>query len=121
MTTGEVFKKIDTFGDYLPSFNLKGKEKVNSIVGGFCTLILILTVFMYATLKFSNLITKPGPIINSYYTENEMDGVSVNLNEQNYKFAFTVESYQSPIHQKNDRRYVKYLVRVYGRRNGEFF
>ena len=69
-------------------------------------------------LKFSNLITKPNPIINSYFAENEMGGVSINLNERNYKFAFTVESYIQPIERKNDPRYVKYLVREYGRRNG---
>ena len=96
MTTGEVFKKIDTFGYPLPNFNLKGNEKVTTIVGGFCTLIILLTVFMYGTLKFSNLITKPSPIINSYFAENEMTGVSLNLNERNYKLAFTVESYHFP-------------------------
>ena len=93
MTTGEVFKKIDTFGSQLPSFNLKGNERVNTIVGGFFTLIIILLVFTYATLKFSNLITKPGPIINSYDTENSMAGVKINLNEKKYRLAFTIESY----------------------------
>ena len=118
MTTGEAFKKIDTFGSHLPSFNLKGNEKVNTIVGGFCTLILFMTVFTYGTLKFSNLISKPSPIINSYYTETEMSDVTLNLNERNYKFAFTIESFFEPNHQKNDPRYVKYLVREYGKRNG---
>ena len=93
MTTGEVFKKIDAFGSPLPSFNIKGKERITTIVGGFCTLMLFLTIFCYGLLKFSNLITKPSPIINSYLTENEGEGYSINLNERNYKFAFTVESY----------------------------
>ena len=93
MTTGEAFKKIDIFGSQLPSFNLKGNERVNSIVGGFFTLMLILIISTYATIKFSNLITKPGPIINSYDNENSMAGVTVNLNEKNYRMAFTVESY----------------------------
>ena len=64
MTTGEAFKKIDIFGSQLPGFNLKGNERVNSIVGGFCTLMLILIISTYATLKFSNLITKLVSIIN---------------------------------------------------------
>ena len=88
-----MFKRIDAFGKPLPSFNLKGKEKVNTIVGGFITLMIFLTIFSYGALKFSNLITKPNPAINSYYAENEMSGVTVNLNERNYKFAFTVESF----------------------------
>ena len=121
MTTGEVFKKIDAFGSPLPSFNFKGNEKVTTIVGGFCTLILYSTIFMYGTLKFSNLFTKPSPIINSYYAENEMAGVAFNLNERNYRVAFTVESFYAPIQQKSDPRYVKYLVRMYGQRNGQSF
>ena len=121
MTPDEVFKKIDAFGQPLPSFNIKGKERVNTIVGGFCTLILFMTILSYGMLKFSNLITKPNPIINSYYAENEMDGVSINLNERNYKFAFTVESYNPPIIRKDDPRYVKYLVREYGKRNGKSY
>ena len=102
----------------MPSLNIKGKEKVYTIVGGFFTLILLMTIFSYSILKFSNLITKPNPIINSYYEENGMSGVKVNLNERNYRLAFTVESFRSPILQRNDPRYVKYLVREYGRRNG---
>ena len=96
MTTGEVFKKIDAFGSPLPSFNIKGKETITTIVGGFCTLILFFTIFSYGALKFSNLITKPSPIINSYFAENETGNSVVNLNEHNFKFAFTVESYYEP-------------------------
>ena len=103
----------------MPSFNLKGKEKVNTIVGGFFTLILFMIIFSYGTLKFSDLISKPNPIINSYYAENEMSGIPLNLNKRNYRFAFTVESYLDPIQQKNDPRYVKYIVREYGRINGK--
>ena len=94
---GEVFKKIDAFGSPLPSFNIKGKEKITTIVGGFCTLMLFFTIFSYGALKFSNLITKPSPIINSYFSDNDEGNYVVNLNERNYKFAFTVESYKEPI------------------------
>ena len=50
-----------------------------------------------------------------------MTGVSVNLNERNYKFAFTVESFLNPKKQKRDPRYVKYLFRMYGQKNGKEF
>ena len=102
----------------MPGLNIKGKEKVVTIVGGFFTLILAMTILSYSILKFSNLILKPNPIINSYFDENGMSGVKINLNERNYRLAFTVESFREPILQRNDPRYVKYLVREYGRRNG---
>ena len=118
MTVEEVFKNIDAFGSPLPSFNIKGKERITTIVGGFCTLILVMTILSYGLLKFSYLITKPSPIINSYLTDREGEGYSINLNDRNYKFAFTVETYKEPLMRIDDPRYVKYIVREYGRRKG---
>ena len=78
-----------------------------------------MTVFMYGALKFSDLVTKPNPIINTYFKDDGMTGTFLNLNERNFRIAFTVESFLSPIKQKNDPRYVKYLVRLNGKRNGQ--
>ena len=119
--TGGVFKKIDAFGKHLPSFNIKGSDKVNTIAGGFFTLILFLTVIMYGALKFSDLITKPNPYISSYFKDEELNAKPLNLNEHNFRIAFTVESYLSPYKQKIDPRYVKYIFRMFGRRNGKEF
>ena len=121
MTVEEVFKNIDAFGSPLPSFNIKGKERITTIVGGFCTLILVMTILSYGLLKFSYLITKPSPIINSYLTDHEGEGYSINLNDRNYKFAFTVETYKEPLMRIDDPRYVKYIVREYGRRSGKYY
>ena len=74
---------------------------------------------MYGALKFSDLVTKPNPIINTYFKDDGMTGTFLNLNERNFRIAFTVESFLSPIKQKNDPRYVKYLVRLNGKRNGQ--
>ena len=109
---------MDNFGQDLPTFNIRGSEKVTTILGGCFSLILFMVVFMYGALKFSHLMTKHNPQIGSYFKENEMSGVSLNLNDKNYRIAFTIESYMSPKVQKNDPRYVKYLFRLYGKRNG---
>ena len=53
----------------------------------------------------------------SYLKEDSMSGIPLNLNERNFRVAFTVESYLSP-ESKNDPKYVKYLVNLHGRRNG---
>ena len=119
LTTGEGFRRIDAFGQKLPNFNIKGTEQVNTIFGGIFSLVLFMTVFMYGTLKFSHLITKHNPQISSYLKENEMSGVSLNINEKKYRIAFTIESYMSPKKQKSDPRFVKYLFRLYGKRNGK--
>ena len=75
---------------------MKGSDKVNTIVGGFFTLILFLIVFMYGLLKFLDIITKPNPVINFFFKKEGMEGVKLNLNEHNYRVAFSVESYLSP-------------------------
>ena len=102
----------------MPNFNIKGSDTVNTIVGGFFTLILSMTVFMYGALKFTDLWSKPNPIINTYFKDDGMTGKLLNLNEHNFRIAFSVESFLSPIKLKNDPRYVKYLVRLFGNRNG---
>ena len=71
-TTGEVFKRLDSFGEYLPNFNLKGKDQVNSVLGGIFTLALSLIIFMYGALKFLQLMDKHNPNISAYYQENGM-------------------------------------------------
>lgn len=76
---------------------------------------------MYGALKFSDLITKPNPYISSYFKDNEMNGKPLNLNEHNFRIAFSVESYLSPFKQKSDSKYVKYIFRMFGKRNGKDF
>ena len=47
-----------------------------------------------------------------------MSGIPLNLNERNFRIAFTVESYLTPYKQKRDPRFVKYMFRLSGKRNG---
>ena len=35
-----IFKRLDTFGRDLPTFEIKGKDKVKTQVGGFTTLLI---------------------------------------------------------------------------------
>ena len=48
--------------------------------------------------------------------EDVMAGVVTNLNERNFRFALTIESYYEPVLQKNDSRYVKYIFQIFGKR-----
>ena len=121
-TTGEVFKRMDSFGEHLPNFNLKGKDSVNSVLGGIFSLALSLVISMYGLLKFLQLIEKHNPNISFYYEENGMAfGRVLNAHERGFRIALTVESYLKPNHQKNDPKYVKYLFRLTGKRNGKYY
>ena len=59
-----VFKQIDSFAKEVPSFNLRGQEKVNTIVGGFVTILILIIIFLYANLKLTQLITGANPVIS---------------------------------------------------------
>ena len=76
-------------------------------------------VLMYGVLKFSHLMTKHNPNISSFLSDrHELEDVAINLNERKFRFAITVESFFDPLVQKRDPRYVKYMFRKVGRRNG---
>ena len=50
-----------------------------------------------------------------------MSGIPLNLSEKKFRIAFTVESYLSPLKQKRDPRFVKYLFRLYGKRKNVYY
>ena len=90
--TGEAFRSLDIFGHNLPSFLLKGKDKVQTRIGGVASIVLFISVLMYASLKFQQLVDKHNPVVNSYYKENYYEsGEGIDLEERNLKLAFTVE------------------------------
>ena len=60
-------------------------------------------------------------IQRSFLKENEMSGIYLNLNDKNYRIAFTIESNIGPPKQKRDPRFVKYLFRLFGKRNGKYY
>ena len=54
--------------------------------------------------------------MQDYYTSDDV----VNLNKINFRIAFTVEGYLDQ-KRKDDPRFVKYLIRVYGKKEGKAF
>ena len=97
--TGEVFRGLDTFGQRLPTFILKGKDKVKTKVGGICTILAFLVVLMFAILKFSHLISKHKPTMFSYLKENDysLNGEEIDLSERKFRIAVTIEDFFAPI------------------------
>ena len=106
------------FGRRLPTFNLKGNEMVKTSSGGVMTVSIAFIMFIYATLKFSHLIDKHNPNLAQYVEPNVYDmNERLNLNDINFRFAFTIEGYLEKT-MKADPAYVKYLVRIFGIKDG---
>ena len=112
-----VLEHIDAFGLPLPTFNLKGRQMVHTRIGGVCTLIIATIVILYASVKFIHLQTRHNPGMSSYYLDTAPDFV-LNLNEQKFRFAFSIEDFIEPKQLKNDPDYVKWIVRSFGRKEG---
>ena len=52
----EGFRSLDVFGEPLPNFNIRGEDRVNTIAGGFLSMILYGVVLLYSTVKFTHLV-----------------------------------------------------------------
>ena len=53
---------------------------------------MFIVVLLYASLKFSHLIDKHNPVMNSFYKENYYESLEgIDLSERKVKLAFTIE------------------------------
>ena len=60
--------------------------------------------------------------MSSYFKENaHASDFKLNLNEEKFRIAVTIEDYYPPIALKNDPKYVKWFFRLVGKRKGEAF
>ena len=73
--TGRVLETFDTFGEPVPSFNVKGQNTVTSRTGGVITLFISTAVIFYAAIKFVHLYTRYNPMLSSYYQDVAADEI----------------------------------------------
>ena len=63
-SVGNRLRDIDGFGKEIPTFNLKGENRVNSVFGGIVTTIIMTLVLFYALIKAIDLVEKRGAAIS---------------------------------------------------------
>ena len=92
---------------------------INTAIGGLLTIVMFTTVVLYGATKTQHLINKANPTVSSIKIPNAIDkNEIINLGDSNFRFAFSLETLNKP---KNDSKFVRWLVRTYGNRNGENF
>ena len=74
---------LDMFGAQLPTFNLKGEEKVRTHCGGCTSLIIIYVTFLFATLKLQHLLSKHNPTVNTFVQRDALDENEIWSGEDN--------------------------------------
>ena len=83
---GTFVKNMDGFGQEIPSFNLKGETRVNTLYGGIINLLILSLTLAYAVLKGIQLVSRRNPMINDYSIPDYFDiSETVNLNKINFK------------------------------------
>lgn len=59
-----VFRSIDRFGQPIPTFNISGKNKINTVVGGILSALILAITLSYFMGRLEGLITGSNQIIN---------------------------------------------------------
>ena len=90
-----MLEEIDAFREPIPVFNIRGKTSVRTRAGGVLTILIATVVLMYAAVRFEHMISKYNPNINDYYVD-VATGEEANLNEKNFRIAFSIEDVYSP-------------------------
>ena len=98
---------------------MKGKEKISSSFGGLLTIALMVTMLLYAGIKLTMLVNQENPNVSTFMEELMLTSDDkLNLKDAGMRFAWSIEHYTNK-KLLNDPRYVKILMRMSGRRNGE--
>lgn len=106
-----MFHNLDNFGKEVPAFNIGGETRVSTVCGGVISVAVLTLTLIYSVIKLTQLIDKHNPTINEvtipdYFTIYE----KLNLNEANFRMAFTVENAFGKKKRMDDPRYVKFAV-----------
>ena len=102
---GGFLQQIDGFGEPLPTFNIRGQEKVNSRVGGIATLLIIFLVAVFGGLKLQQMLEHRNPNLSTY-AKDIQNGETIHLKDRKFRIAFAVEPYFAPRFLLNDPAYV---------------
>ena len=116
-----MFHNLDNFGSPVPAFNVKGKSKVTTIIGGLLTAMILTLTLAYAVQKLFAVFERTDPTINenieaNYYSKEN----GLNINESKMHFAMSYYNYDSngTLEPKYDPRYVT-LVSILKIRDNE--
>lgn len=115
-------KSFDWYGVQVPSFKLKGKDKVNTWPGACATYVFHVILLAYFITKVIYATSEHNPRVSAlyqrdFYTERDQ----YNSTQENFQMAFTVENALDN-ESRLDENYVKLFARLTGTTaNGEPF
>ena len=118
-TVRKVLDFLDLFQKPLPSFNIRGKRQVSSFIGGVSSFFIALILIMYATVKFTDMMSRSNPNISRHIERDAIDPTEkFNLHDLGLSFAFGIEGFLDR-ELKDDPRYVKMMLRMVFHKEGK--
>jgi len=100
---------------------MRGRSTVASWPGGLVSFAIFFIILLYGTIKLIHLLSRHNPNLAAYTEQNVFDSSEiVSFKEKNIRFAFGIEGFLDK-DLKNDPRYVKSLVRMWGRKAGKSY
>ena len=61
-----VLRNFDSYGENVPSFNIKGAKSVNTLCGGIVSATIATLALLYATTKFIGLMEHSNPVLSEH-------------------------------------------------------
>ena len=112
-------QNLDLFQIPIPAFNVKAEESVKTLCGAATSMIILVTLFYYGLVKTIQLIDKSNVQIAKYEQGAESTvAVPFDYKSTNAKLAVSIQGFEDQTY-KNDPRYVKWFVRLFGKKDGE--
>ena len=101
-------KKFDIFGRDIPSFNINGKNTIQTIPGTIVSILIGLLTLSFGILKFEHLVRRKQPFINETSSP-LIKGTSQKLSDENIMMAFSLENFytSAPL---DDPRYIRWYT-----------
>ena len=98
---------------------MKGEADISTPTGGFCSIVLLTILILFASHKSKTVLERANPIVNYVTLPDAIDETEViNLGATNFRFAFNLENRGEV---KDDPAFMRWRVRHYGRRGGVWF
>ena len=95
-------KKFDIFGRDIPSFNINGKNTIQTIPGVIVSILIGLLTLSFGILKFEHLVRRKQPFINETSSP-LIKGTSQKLSDENIMMAFSLENFYTGVPSDNSR------------------
>ena len=106
----------DQFGKSVPSFNIRGDTSINTVLGGFFSILILIITLSFATKGLIDVYLRNNPIINVYNENDYWLENKLNLRtDSNFRFAFAagqhhIASLANSNKAYDDTRYVKWVA-----------